>query len=125
MPKKIAFGHFAFPGVMVEKNETVKSTVCREALEEIGVKIKKKDVSVIHIFRLQQKYNVLTNMANQILTGYVTGINKWIGEPHNVEPEKHSKLGWFDIAKLPSNLFSLSKQLLNFIQQGIFYSENG
>ena len=122
---KIACGSFALPGGTVENNETVKRTACREAAEEIGVEIDEKDVSIVHILRLREKYETLTNETNQILILYFAEINKWAGEPKNLEPHKHSDLAWFDINELPQNLFPLNAQALNSIKNGIFYAEHG
>ncbi len=122
---KIACGSFALPGGTVENNETVKRTVCREAAEEIGVEIDEKDVSIVHVLRLREKYDAETNTTNQILILYFAEINKWIGEPQNLEQHKHSDLAWFDINELPQNLFSINAQALNHIKSGIFYADHG
>ncbi len=122
---KIAFGSFALPGGTVENDETVKRTVCREAAEEIGVAIQEKDVSIVHVMRLREKYDVSSNKTNQILMLYFAEVNAWRGEPQNLEPHKHSDLEWFDVKKLPQNLFPLNEQALCYINKGIFYSEHG
>ncbi len=122
---KIAFGSFALPGGTVENNETVKRTACREAAEEIGIEIDEKDVSIVHVLRLREKYDTSTNVTNQILILYFAEINTWKGEPQNLEPHKHSDLTWFDINELPQNLFPLNEQALNYINRGVFYAEVG
>lgn len=122
---KIAFGSFAFPGGTVEHNETVLQTACREAAEEIGVRIEEKDVSIVHIHRLREKYDVTTGQTNKILILYYAEINAWVGEPQNLEPHKHSELAWFSINELPENLFPLNAQALEYVKKGAFYSECG
>ncbi len=122
---KIAFGSFALPGGTVENDETVKRTACREAAEEIGIGIEEKDVSIVHIMRLREKYDTSKNQTNQILMLYFAEINKWAGEPQNLEPHKHSELAWFDIKELPQNLFPLNEQVLCYVNRGVFYSEHG
>ena len=112
-------------GGTVEYDETVKRTACREAAEEIGIEIEEKDVSIVHILRLREKYDISTNQTNQILMLYFAEINKWIGEPQNLEPHKHSDLAWLDIKELPQSLFPLNEQALCYINKGIFYSEHG
>ncbi|MDP3889066.1 MAG: NUDIX domain-containing protein [bacterium] len=125
IPGKIAFGAFALPGGTVENNETVKHTACREAAEEIGIEIAEKDVSIVHVLRLREKYDAFTNITNQILMLYFAEISQWSGDPHNLEPHKHSDLGWYDMHNLPENLFSHNKQALHHINKGIFYNEHG
>ncbi len=122
---KIAFGSFALPGGTVEDDETVARTACREAAEEIGVHIDEKDISIVHILRLREKYDALSNRTNQILMLYFAEVNKWKGEPQTLEPHKHSELTWFDIKELPQNLFPLNKHALCYINKGEFYSEHG
>lgn len=125
IPGKIAFGSFALPGGTVENNETVKHTACREAAEEIGIEIDEKDVSIVHVLRLREKFDASTDATNQILMLYVAEIKKWHGEPQNLEPHKHSDLEWFEINNLPENLFPLNVDALNHIKNGVFYAEHG
>jgi 8-oxo-dGTP pyrophosphatase MutT (NUDIX family) len=54
---KIGFGMFALLGGTVENHETVKQTACREAEEELGIKIAENDLSILHIFRHKEKYD--------------------------------------------------------------------
>jgi 8-oxo-dGTP diphosphatase len=125
IPGKIAFGSFALPGGTVENNETVKQAACREAAEEIGITIALEDVSIVHMLRLREKYDASTDETNQILLLYVAEIKKWKGEPHNLEPHKHSDLIWSDFNDLPLNLFPLNQHVLNDIKNGEFYAEHG
>lgn len=125
MPEKIAFGYFAFPGGTVENNETVIQTACREAAEEIGIEIDEKDVSIVHVLRLREKFDPVTNETHQIVILYFAEIRQWSGEPQNLEPDKHTDLTWFDISELPQNLFPLNKQVLHSIENSIFYAESG
>lgn len=122
---KIAYGSFALPGGTVEHDETVVRTAVREAAEEIGVIIDEKDVAIVHVHRLREKFDAATGVTNQILMLYYAEVNKWVGEPQNLEPHKHSELAWFDLHELPENLFPLNAQALEYIKQGTFCSEHG
>lgn len=125
IPGKIAYGSFALPGGTVENDETVIQTACREAAEEIGIIINPQDVSIVHMLRLREKVDPITNQTQQILLLYFAEINSWKGEPTNMEPEKHSDLTWFDMHQLPVNLFPLNALALSDIKQGIRYAEHG
>jgi 8-oxo-dGTP diphosphatase len=125
IPGKIAYGSFALPGGTVETHETVKQAACREAAEEIGVTIDGKNLSIVHILRLREKYDTATNQTSLILMLYFMEVSHWTGEPTNREPHKHSELGWFEIDKLPQNIFELNATALQDIQNGRFYGECG
>jgi 8-oxo-dGTP diphosphatase len=125
IPGKIAYGSFALPGGTVEHHETVKQAACREAEEEIGVKITESDLSVVHMLRLREKYDEATNQTNQILMLYFIEASRWEGEPRNLEPHKHSELGWFEINNLPQNTYALNLLALDDIKKGNFYGEHG
>lgn len=125
IPGKIAYGSFALPGGTVENDETVIQTACREAAEEIGIRINPQDVSIVHMLRLREKVDQVTGQTRQILLLYFAEINSWKGEPTNMEPEKHSELTWFDIQQLPENLFPLNAIALADIKHGIRYGEHG
>jgi hypothetical protein len=56
---------------------------------------------------------------------YFVEVIKWEGELQNLEPHKHSDLGWFEIDNLPQNLFSLNASALHDIKHGTFCSEHG
>ncbi len=125
IPGKIAFGCFALPGGTVEHNETVRRAACREAAEEIGIEIAENDLSIVHMLRLREKYVAKTNQTTQILMLYFMEVSHWNGEPTNLEPHKHSELAWFEIDRLPSNIFHLNKLALDDIKNGKFYGEYG
>lgn len=120
---KIAYGCFALPGGTVEHNETVRQAACREATEEIGITIVEKNLSLVHMLRLREKYDAATNQTQQILMLYFMEVSHWQGEPINLEPHKHSELAWFEVDKLPENTFNLNKLALEDIRQGKFYEE--
>jgi len=125
MPGKIAFGSLVLPGGTVENDETIKQAACREAKEEIGLIINLKDISIVHVLRLREKFDASTNTTKQILILYFAEVSKWSGEPINMEPHKHSDLHWTDQDELPENLFSLNKHALSCINKGVFYAEHG
>jgi ADP-ribose pyrophosphatase YjhB (NUDIX family) len=125
IPGKIAYGSFALPGGTVETHETIKHAACREASEEIGVTIDEKDLSIVHLLRLREKYDQVTHHTQLILMLYFMEVSTWAGEPKNMEPHKHSELGWFDVDNLPHNTYELNFRALQDIQKGNFHSEYG
>lgn len=125
IPHRVAYGMYAFPGGTVEHSETLKQTAVREAAEELGISIKEDDVKIVHVLRFREKYDPIKGNTQQILILYFAEIGSWIGEPQNLEPDKHSNLGWYDIDNLPKNMFPLNTFAMNDIKQGIYYGEHG
>lgn len=125
IPGKIAFGTFALPGGTVEVNETVAQAACREAEEELGIKVREQDVSILHIVRLREKYDPVSEETMQILMLYIAQVTRWEGEPAIMEPDKHTDLTWFKYETLPENLFFLNKVAIDDINKKRSFSEHG
>ncbi len=125
MPNKIAYGKFALPGGTVEHDESIVQTACREAYEEIGIIIDPSEVQIVYLQRMREKIDPKTQQTQQILFLYYAHIRTWQGEPHNLEPEKHSDLAWFDINALPQTIFEYNVFALEDIKKGIPFAECG
>lgn len=101
----------------IEKNETAKEGIIREAQEEAGIKINPKDLKLIHVIhRKSDKYE-------SVRIGFFWSCKKWQGEPHIAEPDKADVFGWFSLNKIPKNTLPYVKQALKEIQKKEFYSE--
>lgn len=112
---KFAPGHYSLIGGAVEKDETFRQTVVREAHEEVGVTIDPDDLHFVHTFYRKG--------AEHELVACVFECNKWQGEPFNKEPEKHPLLEWIDADKLPEKMIPAHGGALALIAQGCMYSE--
>ncbi len=97
----------------VEKGESLSMALCREAKEEIGLNINKKDlklVSIIH--RYKEDY------IDVFFTTYV-----YEGNPKIMEPDKCDDLQWFDISQLPENTIIRNINVMTNMQKGIIYDD--
>lgn len=54
---------------------------------------------------------------------YFFVVEKWIGEPKNMELDKCDDLKWFSFNNPPENLMHHVKLALDLYQKGIHYSE--
>ena len=100
----------------VEVGETMSAAAVREAKEEAGVDVLASDLVMKHI------------MYNNIDSAYINAFfsaTKWSGEPSNAEPDKSDDARWFPIAELPVPIVPHVGLALKYIQENIFYSEEG
>lgn len=105
-----ADGLWSLPAGHVEKGESVKTAMIREAKEEINIDVLDKNLKLKHI--LHRKSNINTYIDFFFLC------TKWQGEPINNEPQKCSDIKWFDIEQLPTDI-------IQYIKEIILKKENG
>lgn len=90
-------GVWHVPGGVVEEGEAVETAAVRELFEETGVKA---DVSDL-IFRSVVAYNQSTERH---VDTFCFSVDKWVGEPTIMEPDKCIDMDWFSVDKMPDNL---------------------
>lgn len=109
-------GKYGVPSGHLEKNETVRDAVAREAKEEAGIDIEKSKLKIVHTMHRKSNFNYIDL--------YFT-IDSWEGEPTNSEKDKSDKCGWFSIENLPNNtLINVSVVIKNY-RNNILFSEFG
>jgi len=110
-------GHFSFIAGHVEEDESFTQGIIREAKEEAGIVLNKKDLKVAHIMHRDSDDSVRVDVF------FTT--KSWSGEIVNREPHKCSRLEWFELKDLPENIIPYIGKALQFILEGEFYSEEG
>lgn len=108
-------GSYSLPGGRVEKNETFKQAVIREAQEELGIEIHEADLEFVHTFYRK---------GSSELVAVVFRCTKWHGELINKEPEKHSELRWLNFDNLSEKLIPAHRKVWDYVNQGVLYSEH-
>jgi 8-oxo-dGTP diphosphatase len=81
-------GQYAVPSGHVEDDETFKQAACREAMEEVGVRIRPED--------LVYKLTVHRKAAKDVRIDVWFEALSWTGVPQNAEPQRHAKIEWLD-----------------------------
>lgn len=114
-------GYYGLPAGKGEWHETFTQIAIREANEEAGVKIKPKDVKVVHVAHRRNQYGELFMDWVDV---YFEA-SKWAGEPHNAEKDKAERLDWLSLNKLPENVVPSQRAALEEIAKGRVYSEHG
>lgn len=79
----------------VEQGESVRQALVREAMEELGIKLRPKTLKFVGLNHL--KLDEETTYYNIFFS-----TDKFEGTPRILEPKKHDDLKWFNIASLES-----------------------
>jgi mutator protein MutT len=111
-------GFYSLPAGHTEPNEPFSATLAREIKEEIGIELVSDDTSLIHIMHRYSAPDYQIVDAFFICTA-------WLGDPAICEPDKADELLWCDITTLPENTIPYIKTVLQYIHEGVPYSEYG
>ncbi len=109
-------GHYSLPAGHVDEGETVEDCLVREVEEEIGVRIKKKDISLVHVVHRKEV---------DIRLDFFYTANGFLGKVRNAEPDKCDDLRWFKLDQLPDNILPYIKQAIEKSRQQTLYSDIG
>ncbi len=101
----------------VDEGETAKMAVVRECAEELGIDVKIKDLSFVHLSHR------VSNTGGRTYYDIYFVVNKYHGIPKVIEPDKCSELRWFKIDDLPNEIIDIRKIALDNYKNDIQYSE--
>jgi 8-oxo-dGTP diphosphatase len=110
-------GYYSLPAGHVEAGELPLECMIREAKEEVGISITKKDLMLVHIM-YRTSHDITGDRAD-----YFFKVEKFEGELKNMEPNKCDDLKWFDLNKLPMKLTPEAKLALASLKKKVVYSE--
>lgn len=109
-------GKYSVVAGHVDGNETAMTAMSREAFEEAGIKIDRKDLEFAH---------VMHRMSNEERIDLFFTAKAWKGNPVNKEPDKCDELSWFTLDNLPGNIIPYVAYAIDCYGKGIEYSEFG
>ncbi len=109
-------GNYSFVSGHIEDNEQVLDAAIREAKEEIGVKLHKDTLKVIH---------VMHNKTDSNYINFFIKVNAWEGEPAIMEPDKSDDLSWYPVDSLPENLLYFLKDFFVLVEKKEIFSVFG
>jgi len=93
--------YFVFPGGGVEEGETPEQGAVREAMEELGVKVKiKQKIAIIHFYQSTQHYFQVDRVSGKFGTG--TGEEYTDADPGDPQEGIYIPV-WMSIDELPQH----------------------
>jgi 8-oxo-dGTP diphosphatase len=113
-----ADGDWSTPGGRLDEGETLLEGAAREAQEELGVGIDLADLAFVHLCHH-------ADPDGQARIGAFFAATRWAGEPVNAEPDKCSKIDWFDPEDLPSNIVGYIRTGIGASGRGTTFSLDG
>ncbi len=104
-------GTWTMPGGNIEYGETFEEAGIREAKEETGMKI--DDLEVICV------QTDMNEFAHYVSVGMIAHSHN--GIPVAMEPDQIVRWEWFEMDKLPQNIFSASRKTIDcYLQKKIY-----
>ncbi len=110
-------GKYSLIAGHLDGKEKVSDSMIREAYEEAGVKVAKKDLKPVKVLH--------RNSGDQEYMDFFFLAEKWEGEPTVKEPNKCDNMSWFPINALPENTLPYIKDVIENYKDGIPFIESG
>ena len=114
-------GKYTVPGGHIEENETATEATIREAHEEAGITVERRNLTMFHVMHRKSKQ---TNGMLEYVDFFFIA-KSWEGKPYNAEPDKCDKVEWFDLNNLPNNMLSYVKDAVKYYNGATTFSEFG
>lgn len=107
-------GHWAAAAAgHVEADESVFAAACREAAEEVGVKIEPADLEPLTtMHRTHANRDPVDERVD-----FFFGCRRWAGEPRLMEAAKAADLAWFPLAALPDPVVPHERYVLDGLRE--------
>jgi 8-oxo-dGTP diphosphatase len=106
-------GHWAAAAAgHVEADESVLAAACREAAEEVGVKIEPADLEPLTtMHRTHANHDPIDERVDFFFV-----CRRWAGEPRLLEAAKAAGLGWFPLTALPEPVVPHERYVLDSLR---------
>lgn len=111
-------GKYSLIAGHIDKNETARDCIIREAKEEVNILIQPEDLRLVHLMH-RQEYE---KPAERRFCLFWLA-DKWDGKPVVTEKDKCDDLKWFSIKRSPVNIIPYVKQAILLYTQKVLYSE--
>ncbi|MDQ1287709.1 MAG: 8-oxo-dGTP diphosphatase [Actinomycetota bacterium] len=98
----------------VEAGESALRAACREAVEELGIRIAEDDLVPLSVLHRTQG----TGKEIDERVDFFFECTRWEGDPHRAEPDKSAELGWFALDALPEPVVPHELAVLTALRGG-------
>ena len=112
-----ADGNYSVIAGHLDGAETATEAMIREAVEEVGIIVARKDLGFVHVMHRREA----NNQDERIDLFYVA--TRWRGEPEIREPDKCGELRWSALDDLPVNVVPYVALALGHYRGHRAYSE--
>jgi 8-oxo-dGTP diphosphatase len=117
-----SFAHsYSLPSGKVEKGQSLKDNLIREAKEELGIYLEPDDLTLCLV--MPARYESAGDIIEDI--GFYFKAHRYSGTLQNAEPHKHSHIKWVDVDNLPDKTLSFVRTALHAYKNGQTYIEMG
>lgn len=111
-------GKYSLIAGHLDGNENVSNTMIREAFEEAGIKVEKKDLRPVKVLHR------LSPEKREYMDFFFVA-EKWEGEPVIKEQNKCDDMSWFSLNDLPENTLPYVKDVIENYKDGVAFIESG
>lgn len=112
-------GEYMVPSGHVEKGESLRDAMIREAMEEVGVTVRREDMELVHVM-----YRAAEDATGERADFFFKPAS-WKGEPRNCEPHKCDEVAWFPLDRLPENTVGYLTDAISAARRGVSLLEMG
>ena len=98
----------------VEAEESVFEAAIREAAEELDVRLALDDLVPLTVVHRRHEDDDPVNQR----VDFFFAVDRWMGSPRTVEPDKSADLGWFALDDLPSPVVPHELRVLRGLAAG-------
>ncbi|MGH2558060.1 MAG: NUDIX hydrolase [Thermomicrobiales bacterium] len=111
-------GNFSVVAGHLDGGEEVVGAAIREAREEVGIRLERRDVTVVGVMhRLVENHNERID--------FFLVAERWSGDIRNAEPHKCDLLRWVPIDHLPENVVSYVRRAIANYRHGVAFDSFG
>jgi 8-oxo-dGTP diphosphatase len=110
-------GNYSVIAGHLDRNETARQAVAREAREEAGIAVAEEDLRFVHVLHRKE-----ATEADERIDLFFAATH-WHGEPVVREPDKCSELRWADREVLPPNMVPYVRAALGHIREQQAFAE--
>lgn len=107
-------GMYAFVAGHVERGESLKQAMIREAKEEAGIILKEEDLEYVCAIRKK---------SHEEYINFFFRAENYDGVPHIIEKEKCDVMKWIDMDSIPENSIDAEKRAIFNMSNGIVMDE--